>query len=214
VSDADATEGWELVAVNREAFADLIETMDAAQAASPSLCGGWTNHQVAGHVTSFVSVGLPSFMLNMAKAGFNYDKMADQTATRMAEIPLSDLAWTLRSKADKSSPMKMFPPEMTLTDVTTHSQDIRRGLGLDERPSDVAVKTSLEFITTHKMAKQVVDANLLDGLALEATDLGWTFGEGEAISGQGEAVLMAIFGRDTYGELSGDGVETLKSRNS
>jgi len=209
----EAATGWELVADNRRAFADLVDWLSDEQADTASFCAGWTNRQVAGHVTSFVEVGMPSFMFNMVKAGFNYDKMSDRTATRMAAIPLGDLASTLRANAAKPSALGMFPPEMTLTDVTTHSQDIRRGLGLDERPSDAAVRTSLEFITTHKMAKQVIDVKKLDGLAFEATDVEWSWGEGDPVTGTGEAVLMAIFGRDSYGELEGAGVEILRDRN-
>ena len=64
----DTLVGWELVAANRREFADVIEGLSDEQADAPSLCGGWSNRQVAGHVTSFVDVGLPSFMFAMAKS--------------------------------------------------------------------------------------------------------------------------------------------------
>ena len=43
-------EGWDLVAEQRNVFADLIEPLDDEQAATPSLCEGWTVHETAAHL--------------------------------------------------------------------------------------------------------------------------------------------------------------------
>ena len=53
------------------------------------------------------------------------------------------------------------------------------------------------------------------GVKLVATDMDWTHGEGPEARGTGEALLMAICGRPSVvDELSGDGVETLRSRTT
>ena len=51
------------------------------------------------------------------------------------------------------------------------------------------------------------------GLSLTATDIDWSFGEGQEVTGPGEALLMTIAGRpDGLGELSGPGLPTLHQR--
>lgn len=39
-----------------------------------------------------------------------------------------------------------------------------------------------------------------------------SFGEGPAVSGTGEAIMMAMAGRPTLGELSGEGVDEWRER--
>lgn len=206
--------GWNNVAVARRDFADTIssltpETIDGGA----TLCRGWSPHLVAAHLVTFVDVPLPKFMFNVLKHRGNFDKAADAMARKIAERPTADLLATLRNKADKGSAMPTFPEELTLADVVVHHQDVRRGLQLDAPARAEHVQMSLEFITTHKQAKLLLETKgLLDGLRLDATDLDWSWGDGETISGPGESILMAITRRDTTDELTGEGVETLASR--
>ena len=53
----------------------MVETLTAEQAGAPSLCGGWTAHNVAAHVSSFTMVPLPKFMFNAVRAGFDLDQV-------------------------------------------------------------------------------------------------------------------------------------------
>jgi uncharacterized protein (TIGR03083 family) len=205
--------GWDLVAQERRSFADLIEPLTAEQADTPSMCG-WTVHQTAAHLLTFTHYGIPKLMLQTARSGFNYDKAADRIARKLAaEHPLPEVAAMLRDRADKSNPSKSFPPEMTLTDVTVHRQDIRRALTLGTDVDGDLVDTVLTWMTTHKQAKAVVTPGRIDGLALASTDTDWSFGTGESVEGPGEALMMALAGRDTLDELSGDGVATLRDRD-
>jgi hypothetical protein len=51
------------------------------------------------------------------------------------------------------------------------------------------------------------------GLRLVATDVDWSVGAGPEVRGPGEAVLLAIAGRNaTIDELSGPGLATLRPR--
>ena len=46
-----------------------------------------------------------------------------------------------------------------------------------------------------------------------ATDIDWSFGQGQEVTGPGEALLMTIAGRpDPLHELSGPGLTTLRQR--
>ena len=53
------------------------------------------------------------------------------------------------------------------------------------------------------------------GLRLVATDMAWTSGEGPAVAGPGEAIVMAVNGRDeALRDLAGPGLATLTRRTT
>ena len=201
--------GWDLVAEQRIAFADMIEALED-QADQPTLCGHWTVHQVAGHLLTFTNMSFPRFMGNMIKNRFDYDEMADKVAQRFAaDKSLVEIAADLRTHAAKKSALPGFPPEMTLSDVVVHSQDIRRPLGLGVDLDDTVITAVLGFLTTHKQAKAVLDPAKLAGVELIATDRDWRFGTGATVEGPAEAIIMALAGRPVASDLSGDGVARL-----
>ncbi len=201
--------GWDLVAQQRSSFADMIEGLDEYKN-HETLCGKWTVHQVAAHLLTFTNLSFPSFMFNLAKNRFDYDTMADKVASNFAvEKSLGQIAADLRTNAAKESAMPGFPAELTLSDVTIHRQDIRRPLGLGTDLDEGVAETVLEFMTTHKQAKNIFDPARLTGVQLKATDRDWTFGSGAAVEGPAEAIILALAGRRVEADLSGDGVVAL-----
>jgi len=145
----------------------------------------------------------------MIKNRFNYDVTADKIAQRFAaEKSLPEIAADLRTHAAKKPALPGFPPEMTLSDLTVHRQDIRRPLGLEVDLEDAVITVVLGFLTTHKQAK-VVDSAKLAHVELVATDRDWRFGSGATVEGPAEAIIMALAGRPVASDLSGDGVAIL-----
>ena len=203
---------WKMAAEARRSYADMVEGADEWGAST--LCGDWNVQQVTGHLASFVDVGLPSFFVNMAKHKFDYDAAADTLAVKHGERSPDQLVAALRSKASKKSAVPMFPEAMTLLDVVVHTQDVRRPLGLDGSISADMLTTALDFITQHKLAGQIIDADTLEGLALSANDIDWSHGEGDEVTGPAEAILMAVCGRPTHEDLTGPGVAILQERQS
>ena len=200
--------GWDLVAEQRIAFADMIERLED-QSDHATLCGHWTVHEVAGHLLTFTNLSVPRLMGNMIKNRFNYDVTADKIAQRFAvEKSLPEIAADLRTHAAKKPALPGFPPEMILSDVTVHRQDIRRPLGLEVDLKDAVITVVLGFLTTHKQAK-VVDSAKLARVQLVATDRDWRFGSGATVEGPAEAIIMALTGRPVAPDLSGDGVAIL-----
>ena len=191
---------------------------DTAEYDRPLLVGthehNGDTHQTAAHLLTFTHYGMPKLFLQMARSGFDYDKAASRIARKLADDhSMAEIAGMLRDRADKPNPSKQFPPEMTLTDVTVHRQDIRRPLGLGTDLDPGVAEPVLVWMTTHKQAKAVVTEGRVDGLALSATDIDWSFGSGETVEGPAEALIMAVAGRDTFDELSGSGVDTLRNRD-
>ena len=203
------SESWDTAAKARLDFADLIEGLSDDQLSSSSLCAGWTVRDVAGHVASFLELSLPSMMLSMAKAGFNVDKAWNANAKKYGAQPIADIVSTLRANAAKPSAMKSFPPGLTVGDVSVHTQDIRRPLGLDGALDPDVLRGALEFVTSHAKGKMLVPTKDIAGLRFEATDIDWSWGDGALVRGPAEALLMGINRRDTSAELTGDGVSDL-----
>jgi hypothetical protein len=126
--------------------------------------------------------------------------------------PVQDLVATLREKAAASAPLPGFPEALTVADVAIHTQDVRRPLGLPGALDDQVLRTALDFLATHKQAKQLVDPPSLEGLKLNATDTGWHHGDGAEVAGTGEAIMMALAHGPILDELTGDGVAEFASR--
>ena len=200
---------WANAAETRRDMADLIEGLSDEQLNTPSLCAGWSVRDVAGHVVSFVELSLPALMFSMAKKGFNADKAFKANALKSAAQPVADIAAKLREHAAKPAAISSFPAELTSTDVAVHLQDMRRPLGIADKPSDAVLLEALNFCTSHDKGKMHVPTGDIAGLRLEATDLDWSWGDGKLVSGPAEAILLGINRRDTRSELSGDGVADL-----
>jgi len=199
---------WKRAGTARNEFADMIEGLTPEQLEQQSLCDAWTARGVLCHVTSFVETGAFGMIGGMLKSRFDFDKMSQAMADKQLARPVDEVIATLRSKATKSAPMPMFPEEMTTADLVIHAQDVRRPLGLAGGPTDEAVRATLDFITSHKMGKTLIaDRPPLEGVALSATDMDWSFGEGAEITGPAESLMMALARRPVLDELSGLGVD-------
>ena len=206
-------QGWQQAERARRDLADVVEGLDEQQLDGPTPCGDWTPRHILGHVTSFVDIGLGGFFLNMAKHRFDYDRAADTLARRMAERPVADLLSALRDNGAKKAWLPIFPEMLTVADAVIHTQDIRRGAGLDGRPADETLRSVLDFMVTDKQARNIGGPKL-DGLSFSATDLDWSTGSGQGVEGPAESILMAMAGRPVLDELTGDGVDRLRTSAS
>ena len=129
---------WRNVDEQRGHLADLLDTLEPQQWATPSLCAGWTVREVAIHITqSHASIGemLPAAF----KSGFRFDAMVRRAAL---EDPSEPAAITARLRAMAGSRKR---PPLTkevdpLLDILIHTQDICIPLGIDRpMPPDAAV---------------------------------------------------------------------------
>jgi uncharacterized protein (TIGR03083 family) len=130
----------------------------------------------------------------------------------VAEQPPAQLAEGLRDNADNPfrPPIVGYPGQ--LTDLQVHGQDMRRPLGLPHGLRRERLRVSLDFLVGGHAVGFTPRRRLAD-LHFEATDLGWTWGEGPAVEGPAEALVLAMTGRKVaLSELDGPGVRLLRSR--
>jgi uncharacterized protein (TIGR03083 family) len=200
------------IADERRRTADLIDALSPAQLDVPSLCGDWTVKQVAGHLLAAIESPPKGLIPLMLRSGFNIHRANSRVAVMMADRPADDLAEGLRKNADNpfKPPIVGYPGQ--LTDLQVHGQDMRRPLGLPHGLQLERLRVSLDFLVgghAHGFAPR----RRLADLHFEATDLGWTWGEGPAIEGPAEALVLAMTGRKVaLSELDGPGVRLLRSR--
>ncbi|MGO4442929.1 maleylpyruvate isomerase family mycothiol-dependent enzyme [Mycobacterium sp. 2YAF39] len=201
------------VAAERRRIADLIDTLDEDALATPSLCAGWDVKTVAAHLVSVFADGFWKFQFAALRyRGFN--RAIDELARRRARESVTDIAQTLRLRADHRLSPPITGPFSGLTDVLVHSGDIRIPLGLPFHPDDEKVSWALDFLTgPHPLG--FVPRGRLKGISLHGEDIGRAWGSGAEIHGPGALLMMAVAGRtDTLAMLDGPGVGELRRRLS
>lgn len=198
---------WHQAAKGRLHFLEMIDGLTEGELDQQSLCDQWTARGVLCHITSFVETSAGGFIKMLFTSGFDFEKGSMAMADTQLARPLEEVKASLRSNASKSAPLPGFAEAMTTTDLTIHTQDVRRPLGLPGALDEAALHSALQFLTTHKAATQLVNRKPIDGVSLRSTDLDWTFGSGPEISGPAEALMMAMADRQSaLSDLSGEGL--------
>jgi len=199
------------VADERRSIADLIDGLDPDQLATESLCAGWDVKTVAAHLVSDFSDGFWGFMASGIRHG-SIDRGIDALARRRARGSATEIAETLRRRADTRLSPPVTGPLSGLTDVLVHGADMRIPLGLPHRPDPQHAARVLDFLTSPTQLG-FFPRRRLRGIALHDEDTGRTWGDGEAIRGSGVAVMLAVCGRTVaLDQLAGPGVPVLRSR--
>ena len=200
------------IADERRGLADLLAGLSREQQAAQSLCHAWSVHEVAAHLILPLEVSMPKFVLTMLACRGSFDRANVRLTREQARRPFAEIVDVLRRKAGTRFTPPGSGPEAPLTDVLVHGLDIRWPLGLTRPVPAERLQASLTFLTAAPRGG-LVPRGILDGLRLEADDIGWAAGSGPTVSGPAEALLLAITGRTAaLGLLEGDGAATLRGR--
>ncbi|MEI8082679.1 MAG: maleylpyruvate isomerase family mycothiol-dependent enzyme [Actinomycetes bacterium] len=201
------------IADERRGMADLVAGLTEEQLATPSLCGAWDVRSVVAHLLMPLVTSTPKFAIAMLRAGGNFNKANIQLTASVAKRPTADLIAGLREHADSQFTPPGFGPEAPLTDVLVHGQDIRRPLGIERTFPPDRIRVELDFLLTPAATRGLVRKGILDGLELSATDLDWSAGSGEQVTGSAEAIMMSLTGRTVaLADLGGPGADVLSAR--
>lgn len=193
----------------RADFADFLETLTPQQWDAPSLCQGWAVRDVVAHVISYDELGWWGTVRRFARGRFVLGKANDIGVAESSRSP-GELIDLLRTYQRPRGVTAARGGMIALLDGLIHQQDIRRPLGLPRQVPPDRVRAALRLSMQAPPIRAFARAR---GLALVATDVGWSRGSGPEVRGPGEAVLMAVAGRGhAIGELSGPGVSLLAER--
>ena len=192
-------------------LADLIDNLDEAQLATPSLCEGWDVKTVGAHLVSVLAEGTFKIgLLGWRRGGA--DRVIDELARRTARLPATEIAANLRMLADQT--YWRPPPQASglLAEVLCHSADIRIPLGLPFGPEPYLIARALDFLSGPAPIG-VVPLGRLRGIRLRAYDIDRTWGDGQEIRGKATELMMAAVGRTSaFAALDGPGLPLLRRR--
>ncbi|CAN5807209.1 maleylpyruvate isomerase family mycothiol-dependent enzyme [soil metagenome] len=190
----------------------FLHTLDPEDWDRPSLCAGWRVRDVVGHILDGNELRLSTLPLRLARFGFSSDRSGKHHSIQRAEG--RDPAELLRD-FDRRDPWagtgRVFPPRLVLLDRLAHHQDIRRALGHLRTVPERRLLAVLEV--TPKLGSVFGARRRTRDLRFEATDVDFTRGDGPVVRGPGEALFMAMLGRDhALADLGGEGIGPFRAR--
>jgi uncharacterized protein (TIGR03083 family) len=203
------TDVWELVHRERRALVDDLAGLAPEQWEVPSLCGGWTVHDVAAHLVDNARTTRLGIVVAMARARFDFDRQNDQGVAREKGATPADTLERLRAVAGRRT-TPPAPLDSRLVEEVVHGEDIRRPLGVRR---DYPTET-VERALVHQLRTPVAlggGKQRAAGLRLVATDVDWSHGEGAEVSGPLVSLLMVVSGRaEALDDLTGPGLDRLE----
>ncbi|RAX47962.1 hypothetical protein DQ353_17795 [Arthrobacter sp. AQ5-05] len=204
---------WQVVHRKRLALANDLEMLAPGHWETPSLCPGWSVHDVLAHLVDTARTTRLGFVRRMFAAGFDFDKVsAVGLAGERCADPQQTLAGDRRVLTRTSTPPAALPTR--LMEAFVHGEDIRRPLGIRSDYPAAHVATALEY-QVRTSTKIGGGKELAAGFRLVASDTRFEHGTGEMVSGPVPSLLPAVSGRPLgVGELSGPGAGAFVKHNA
>ncbi len=203
--DRDAS--WRVIDDIRARLADLLDGLTREQLTTRSLCDAWTVRDVGAHLSLAALTPLREVASFAVRSGFRFDTMIrEATLARARSRTDAQITADLRSLVGN----RRLAPGTTwrdpLLDVLVHAQDITRPLGIAAPEDRAGAAVAAEW--TWRRAFPFFPGRRLAGLRLVATDVEWSRGSGEEVSGPVTSLLLLSVGRRTaYDDLTGPGAE-------
>jgi uncharacterized protein (TIGR03083 family) len=202
---------WPMVHAERAALIEDLEHVDDAQWEQPSLCHGWTVHDVVAHLVDTARTTRRSFVVDMVRMRFDFDRQNALGLVRGRGATPRQTLDGLREVASLTS-TPPAPIVTRLVEEVLHGEDIRRPLGLTRAYPQDAVVGCLRYLA--RTAATFGGAReRIAGVRLTATDADLSIGDGPDVRGTALALLLAASGRRVaLDELDGPAVATLTAR--
>lgn len=203
---------WAMVTWERDALADQLADLEAADWDHPTRCGDWRVRDVVGHLSHLP--GPLGAMVGLARCRFDVDAFIDGLARERGERSPDELLADLRAHRDNRQLAPGVAPSGALVEILVHGDDIRQALDLADpanRPAE-HLTAALDFAVRSRPPFR--GRSRVRGLALDVDQLDWHHGSGtDVVHGGPLDVLSAVLGRREGSErLSGAGADVLRSR--
>jgi uncharacterized protein (TIGR03083 family) len=189
-------------------LAALLESGPRAWWDAPSLCVGWRTREVIAHLTMPLRYPPQRFMDELSKVRGDFNVMADHVAKEDAAV----LAPEQLVAGLRDTQLHAWQPPGggtwgALSHVVIHGLDVTVPLGVERRVQESRLRPVLELAA----GLEALGPNVT-GVQLCASDLDWSFGSGSPVSGQGQDLLLVLFGRRLPpGRLQGEAAERLSA---
>lgn len=190
-----ATTVWPIVHAERRALVDDLSGLADSQWDTPSLCAGWSVHDVLAHLVDSAKTTRLHFVRRLIAARFDFDL---DNARGVERERRDDPRETLRALADVAELTSTPPANLAtrLVEAIVHGEDIRRPLGVRASYPTPAVVAALDY-QLRTGVSMGGGRERARGLRLVADDAGLAWGDGEQIRGSVLELLLAVSGRPT-----------------
>ena len=180
------------VAPTYEGLAHWLSSAPAETWDAPSLCDKWQVRHVIADVTMPARLTPQQFGAEMATAGGDFTVLSDNVAARDASMPLADQLDVLRSPRLHGWQPPGGGAAGALSHAVIHSLDVTIALDRPAVAPNEAVVAVLDQLTAANGAWFGVD---LTGVRLEAADIDWSWGSGDAVRADGGPLVALLSGR-------------------
>ncbi|SDL35739.1 TIGR03083 family protein [Nocardioides sp. YR527] len=199
---------WSVVHAERQALIRDLETLAPAQWATPSLCVGWTVHDVLAHMVDVSTTTRLGFVRRMIAARGDFDRDNQTGVDReRAEDPAETLAAYRQVAGLTATPPA--PLATRLVEEFAHGEDIRRPLGLRRDYPVEHVVTALGYLAKTSL-KWGGGKERAQRVRLVATDADTVIGSGPEVRGTAITIVLALSGRQVGpDELTGPGATAM-----
>ncbi|WP_436500617.1 maleylpyruvate isomerase family mycothiol-dependent enzyme [Actinokineospora sp. HUAS TT18] len=202
---------WSIVHGERAALIDDLARVDGQRWETPSLCAGWTVHDVVAHLIDSARTTRLGFVASLVRARFDFDRLNARGMARARGASPRETLDRLRQVASRTSGPPA-PLDSRLVEEVVHGEDIRRPLGLTRAYPTEAVVRSIQ-LQARTPASFGGAKELVAKVRLTATDTDFSIGEGPEVNGQALSLLLAIAGRRVaLDELHGPGLTELAAK--
>lgn len=202
---------WGAVHQERQRLVRDLEALARDQWETPSLCPGWSVHDVLAHLIDAATTTRPGFLRQMVTARFDFDRANAMAVRRHRASDPQDTLAAFRGARDRTD-SPPGPLATRLVEAFVHGEDIRRPLrvGSEYPPEHVFIALAYMARTGARLGG---GKERVQGLRLSPVDGDLHAGEGPEVRGRTVSLLLAISGRPVDpGELTGPGARILMER--
>ena len=195
---------WEMVHKERRELVRDLRNIHGDLWQTPSLCPGWSVHDVLAHLVDTAQTSRRSFARRMIAARFDFDK-DNETGVRRGrqEDPTETLA--AMQAAIELTRTPPAAPTTRLVEAFVHGQDIRQPLGIQAVYPIMGVLDALAFQVRTSVAMGG-GKQRAQHVRLVAADADFATGSGAEVRGSAIDLLLAVSGRPVGpGRLQGLG---------
>ncbi|MFG2651412.1 maleylpyruvate isomerase family mycothiol-dependent enzyme [Streptomyces sp. NPDC048436] len=200
---------WPLVHAERAALIEDLTHLDDKQWVHPSLCEGWTVHDVVAHLVDTALTTRLSFVGSLVRARFDFHRQNARGVERERRASPQETLERLRRVASRTS-APPAPLDTRLVEEVVHGEDIRRPLGISHSYLPEAVVRSLR-LQARTSASFGGAKERVAGVQLAPIDADLLIGAGPQVRGTTLSLLLAASGRrQALQDLEGPGATKLK----
>ncbi|GAA5126937.1 maleylpyruvate isomerase family mycothiol-dependent enzyme [Haloechinothrix salitolerans] len=185
----------------RARLATLLEGLEPAQWATPSLCAGWRVRDVVAHITMPFRTSVVRLVAGLVRARFSFDRYADLDArAHAARTSDGELVSLLRDNVRHPWRPPGGGQAGALSHDVIHGLDVTEPLGLDGPPP-----SRIELVLRHAGKRNLDHFGVdLGGTQLAATDADIAVGDGATRRMPAKDVLLVVTGRRALAEVPGE----------